>query len=159
MVGIAFYFCNWVDTAGESEPKVQLARWSQNAKALYATDLIMIDTTQYRTGQYYRQGVGIKVHYFTSLEEAEKFFSEPTWVYLECEKILKNNGIKPINLIELKHPENTIYCVGPNYSSIPMKGRADKMWVYIPTSTSMYAEQASMIPLWDRVVKSNRNIR
>ena len=116
------------------------------------TDFIIIDETRYKMSQYFK-ATEFNVHTFNKLIECEEHFkNDAEFVYLEPDYI---NNTKSLH--DFKHPESAIYVVGSDKSTIPMKGRENACWIYIPTKVdagySMYAETAIMFPLYDRSVK------
>jgi hypothetical protein len=118
------------------------------------TDFIIIDQTRYKTGQYFH-ATEFNVHHFLKLEECEKQFKDKaTFVYLEPSYI----DVNSISLHDFEHPESAIYVVGADRATIPVAGRENAKWVYIPSNMesgySMYAETAIMFPLYDRSVKT-----
>jgi hypothetical protein len=118
------------------------------------TDFVIIDETRYKTGQYFR-ATEFNVHHVNSLEECEeKFKNDAEFIYLEPNYI---NPESNISLHDFVHPESAIYISGADTSTIPITGRENSKWVYIPSKMeagySMYAETAILFPLYDRSVK------
>ena len=120
------------------------------------TDFIIIDETRYKMGSYFK-ATEFNVHAFNTLKECEEQFSkEAEFVYVEPYYINSENNV---SLHDFVHPESVIYVAGADVSTIPIKGREKKKWIYIPTKEqvegySMYAETALLFPLYDRSVKT-----
>ena len=137
---------------GEPSPLNQMHRWVHGMYALGATDLVMIDKTTFRVGQYYTPPAEINFHRYETLEDAETAFGNASWVYLENESVLTSAGCAYAPLEAFQHPnEPVIYTVGPDLGVLSVTERKNCSWVSIPTKPkTLFAEQTALLALYSR---------
>lgn len=90
------------------------------------------------------------------LDHVDDFFTEkPADIPLVCIELVE--GAVP--LTEFQHPKNAFYLFGPEDSSVKQDwvDKADHV-VYIPTNGSLNLAATVNVVLYDRLIKSNKNI-
>jgi len=158
---IAFHFEDLKTSVSSGWPDSVMERWTQNARAGGVDNIIMIDQTTYKIGQYYKHPVIDPVFtYHQSLQELEDANPTATFVYFEQKSFLDSLGITSTILTDFVHPDpstnDVIYVVGPDSKSVPTTGRESATWVSIPAVVDQmyWAEQVAGVVIWDRYNKS-----
>lgn len=157
---VAFYFEDWVQHIGASEPKTTLHKWCHNMKALGVDKIWMIDSTTFNIGQYYvHKDSEIEFELVQNLEEIEsKISGDVHRVYLEIVSATDDRAAST-NMLEFVHPQNALYVVGRDTSSIEylLERSGDNCsWVHIPMVNerySFYADTAVCVALFHRMCK------
>lgn len=92
---------------------------------------------------------------FTRVDNADDLPTEPTLVVLTG---LDGEYIQgDVSLVDYVHPENAIYWVGDDHSSLTQASigeRTDYDAVYIPVEKSLFSTMALSIALFDRQLKN-----
>lgn len=160
MVTIIFHMTDWEQFPGSDNPRSQMNNWCQNIKAFGVNKLVMIDKTEFKLGQYYKHDdLDLIFERYDSI--SDYFINYPietnNYVFLELKTFINNFDYINYPLSTYNHPENAIYVVGPDFSSIEPLDESSGDWVYIdtPNNMALYAHAAIMITLYDRSLKIN----
>lgn len=165
MLHAVFYFEDWTQHVGASEPKATILRWLHNMKTLGVDKLWMIDKTTFQIGQYYsHHDANIQFERVTCLSEiCEKLSGEDIeWVFLELVRSMPDKE-NSVSLVGFAPPENAIYIVGGDACGIeiPEGENPDNVchWVHVPMAIdlSFYAETTMAIALWNRVINNTES--
>lgn len=159
MVTVVFHFNDFDPTYGLESPHNHIKEWIQNSIAFGVDELIMIDKTQFKVGQYYHHPIfNIKFKRYDSLNVYIQENLNRNIVLFESEYGLQNTGIIPIKLHEHEHQEDVIYVFGPDFGVIEILEEYNSLvdWVEIEmvNSNPLYAKGAACIALHDRIIKN-----
>lgn len=158
MIGILFYF--------EEENKSVYSGndngfhlWRESAKCLSCDWYGMIDLTQSKVGQKFKNlDEEVGYGYYLSLFEAINANPNMNFIFLETPETLNSLAVAYTHLNEFVHPQqNVIYVVGPDSIGFLNSDKISSNlinWVSIPAMRySLWSFTAAIICLYDRFQK------
>lgn len=157
MVTVVFHLTDFDPLYGLESPRNHINEFVQLCQAFGVDKIIMIDKTEFKIGQHYsHKSSNILYDYSTSLEDLyDSCSGEMIWVFMEAKDSIIIDDITPKALKEFIHPENAIYVVGPDFTTINPQPFYNNEWVYIEMLkfNPLYGKYAISIMLYDRLIK------
>lgn len=150
MVTVVFHLTDWVAYPGTDNPQSLMHTWLHNCAGLGVDKLVMIDTTTYKLGKYYKHT--ITDIDFELVDDLALYLQDKTEDVIFFE--LVNNSTC---LSNFTHPTNAIYVVGPNHSSLSIYPNiTPNHWVKVPSNVNypLYDQSVVTIAMYDRIVKN-----
>lgn len=155
-IHIAFFFEDWVQHIGASEPHTTLHRWCHNMKTLGVEKIYMIDSTTFQIGKYYKHNdANIDFEMVTQLEDIESNIeSDRSIVYIE-KVSAGNQSEESESIFTFVHPPKALYVVGRDTAGLEFNESRTgyrRHWVHMPMKQelSFYADTAMALVLYAR---------
>jgi len=154
MIGVSFYLQDIAGLTFPAYPEGCLDRIVYNARMMGASHVFMIDTTNYKYGQFYKHGdAEIAFARYESVSDLRRVVATgATLVYLENPATIATLGRAGTELKDYTHPDSAIYLVGADFGGFGTEAPVGGDLVYLPVS-DMWAEGVLNIVLYDRLMK------
>lgn len=161
MITVVFHLTDFDPTYGIPSPQNHIHEWIQTCNAFGVDNLIIVDKTQFKIGQYYRNNsFGIDLKVFDSVDEYYNFANngQQEWVFFESEDSIKEFSNNIHSLQSFNHSENNVYVFGPDVGSLMIPSYKNSTLIFIESNGKfpLYAKCAASIVLHDRYIKNAR---
>lgn len=143
------------DPNGLVSPELKIRRLAITCRSLGINELVLVDLTTYRVGQYYRHcSESFSFRYYTDFTKAVRDFEGREIIVLDLPGNIKKRGFEPENLMGTECGGDALYVVGPdgiNIFDLTDFPAQSLRWVYIPCRQPglLYAEHALVIALYE----------